>query len=47
MPERLACRGCGTDPVLPQDTRMKDAAGGDIVNIFGGIKWGWRLRGMP
>jgi hypothetical protein len=32
---------------LVQDTRMKDAAGRDIVNIFGGIKWGWRLRGMP
>jgi hypothetical protein len=31
---------------LVQDTRMKDAAGKDIVNIFGGIKWGWRLRSM-
>jgi hypothetical protein len=31
---------------LVQDTRMKDPAGKDIVNVFGGIKWGWRLRSM-
>lgn len=29
---------------LAQDTRKKDAAGRDIVNIFGGFKWGWQLR---
>ena len=31
---------------LVQDTRMRDTAGKDIVNIFGGIKWGWRLRSI-
>ena len=31
---------------LVQDTRMRDTAGKDIVNIFGGIKWGWRLRSV-
>jgi len=28
---------------LVQDTRTKDKAGKDIVNVFGGIKWGWQL----
>jgi hypothetical protein len=27
---------------LAQDTGVKDAAGKDIVNIFGGVKWGWQ-----
>lgn len=31
---------------LAQDTRQKDAASKDIVNIFGGIKWGWQLRAL-
>jgi hypothetical protein len=29
---------------LAQDTRMKDAAGKDIVKIFGGVKWGWQMQ---
>ena len=32
---------------LAQDTRTKDSAGKDIVNIFGGIKWGWQMRSVP
>jgi hypothetical protein len=32
---------------LVQDTRMKDATGKDIVNIFGGIKWGWQMKAVP
>ena len=31
---------------LAQDTRTKDAAGKDIVNIFGGIKWGWQMHSV-
>jgi hypothetical protein len=27
---------------LAQDTGVKDATGKDIVNIFGGVKWGWQ-----
>ncbi|WP_406284939.1 hypothetical protein [Embleya sp. NBC_00896] len=29
---------------LAQDTGHKDAAGREIVDIFGGIKYGWQLR---
>jgi hypothetical protein len=29
---------------LVQDTRIKDKAGKDIVNVFGGIKWGWQMK---
>jgi hypothetical protein len=29
---------------LAQDTGVKDAAGKVVVNIFGGIKWGWEAR---
>jgi hypothetical protein len=29
---------------LVQDTGTKDAAGKDIVNVFGGIKWGWKVQ---
>jgi hypothetical protein len=29
---------------LTQDTGIKDAAGVDIVNVFGGVKWGWQVR---
>ena len=32
---------------LSQDTRTKDASGKDIVNIFGGIKWGWQMQAVP
>ena len=32
---------------LAQDTGIKDAAGKDIVNIFGGIKWGWQMHNLP
>jgi hypothetical protein len=31
---------------LVQDTRTKDTAGKDIVNIFGGVKWGWQMQHM-
>jgi hypothetical protein len=31
---------------LAQDTRTKDAAGKDVVNIFGGVKWGWQMHGV-
>jgi len=29
---------------LVQDTGTKNAAGKDVVNIFGGIKWGWQVQ---
>jgi hypothetical protein len=29
---------------LAQDTGAKDPAGKDIVNIFGGVKWGWQVQ---
>jgi hypothetical protein len=29
---------------LVQDTRTKDKAGKDIVNVFGGVKWGWQMK---
>lgn len=29
---------------LAHDTGIKDAAGKDIVNIFGGVKWGWQVQ---
>jgi len=32
---------------LAQDTGTKNAAGKDIVNIFGGVKWGWQLHSLP
>jgi hypothetical protein len=31
---------------LAQDTRTKDAAGKDIVKIFGGLRWGWQMQRM-
>jgi hypothetical protein len=31
---------------LAQDTGIKDAAGQDIINIFGGVKWGWQLHSL-
>lgn len=43
----------GRDPVLPgqflaeiflvQDTGARDATGKDVVNIFGGIRYGWQI----
>ncbi|MDP9862815.1 MULTISPECIES: hypothetical protein [Streptosporangium] len=44
--------GGGPDPdvqflaetFLVQDTGTKNAAGKDVVNIFGGIKWGWQIQ---
>ena len=32
---------------LAQDTRTKDTAGKDVVNIFGGLKWGRQMRKVP
>jgi hypothetical protein len=32
---------------LAQDTGIKNAAGKDIVNIFGGINWGWEMHSVP
>jgi hypothetical protein len=29
---------------LVQDTGIKDAGGKEVVNVFGGIKWGWQVR---
>lgn len=29
---------------LAQDTGIRDAAGKGIVNVFGGVKWGWQVR---
>src|SRR5215510_7854469 len=29
---------------LAQDTGIKDAAGKDIVNVFGGLKHGWQVH---
>jgi hypothetical protein len=29
---------------LAQDTGAKDVAGKDIVNIYGGVKWGWQVQ---
>jgi hypothetical protein len=31
---------------LVQDTRTKDVAGKDIVNISGGIKWSWQMKAV-
>jgi hypothetical protein len=31
---------------LAQDTGTNDAAGKDIVNIFGGVKWGWQMHSL-
>jgi hypothetical protein len=28
---------------LIQDTGIKDAAGKDVVNVFGGLTWGWQV----
>ena len=30
-----------------QDTGMKNAAGKDIINILGGVKWGWQIHSLP
>jgi len=32
---------------LAQDTGIKNAAGKDIIDIFGGVKWGWQLQSQP
>jgi hypothetical protein len=32
---------------LAQDTGVEDAAGKDIVNIFGGVTWGWQMTTAP
>jgi hypothetical protein len=32
---------------LAQDTGTKNAEGKDIVNIFGGVRWGWQLHSQP
>ena len=29
---------------LVRDTRRKDRAGKGIIDIYGGIKWGWRVQ---
>jgi hypothetical protein len=29
---------------LVQDTGIKDAAGKEIVNVFGGFEWGWQVQ---
>lgn len=29
---------------LVQDTGVKDAAGKGIINIYGGVKWGWQVQ---
>jgi hypothetical protein len=29
---------------MAQDTGMKDASGKDVVNILGGVKWGWQVQ---
>jgi hypothetical protein len=33
-----------TEIFLAQDTGIKDAAGKDIVNVFGGLKYGWHVQ---
>jgi hypothetical protein len=50
-------QGSGSDRVLPvgylaeaflaRDTLTKDAAGKDVVEIYGGIKYGWQLHEVP
>ena len=32
---------------LAQDTGIKNAAGKDIINIFGGVEWGWQIHSLP
>lgn len=32
---------------LAQDTGLKDTTGKDIVNIYGGVKWGWQATTAP
>jgi hypothetical protein len=29
---------------LVQDTGIKDGAGKEIINVFGGVKWGWQVQ---
>jgi len=31
---------------LARDTGTKDAAGKEIVNIFGGLKYGWQVQSI-
>jgi len=45
VPIQLGYSACRM--INPQDTGLKDAAGKDIVNIFGGVKWGWQLQRAP
>ena len=42
-PASLAPVSWMAEVFLAQDTGVKDAAGRDIVNIFGGVKWGWQV----
>jgi hypothetical protein len=51
---RLATKAKGTvsalfmaEVFLAQDTGIKNAAGKGIVNIFGGVKWGWQVQSAP
>jgi hypothetical protein len=42
-PQDLTSRWTG-EAFLVQDTGIKDLAGKEIVNIFGGFKWGWEVE---
>jgi hypothetical protein len=46
-PVSLALLSWLAEVFLAQDTGVKDAAGKDIVNIFGGVKWGWQATTAP
>jgi hypothetical protein len=44
VPISLAPRSARFEVFLAQDTGVKDAAGKGIVNIFGGVKWGFQVQ---
>jgi hypothetical protein len=39
--------GFTAEVFLAQDTGIKDGAGKEIVNIYGGVKWGWQVQSAP
>jgi hypothetical protein len=44
VPVSLAPWSFMAEVFLAQDTGVKDATGKDIVNLFGGVKWGWQIQ---
>jgi hypothetical protein len=44
IPISLAPVSWMAEVFLAQDTGVKDATGKDVVNIYGGVKWGWQVQ---